>query len=103
MTQAYLHPEHFSSATTFVHDYLRGATDDVGLTGGSGRQAIFIGKAFSARLALLWVIIAFGLSVAIGCAAGSVRGDSAYGLNIGFGMLALLGWTQMVLAWQIRS
>jgi len=88
-------------ATTFVYDYLSGMIEGTDLVGGTKVQAIFVGKAFSARLALVWLILAFGLSVAIGFAAGITRRDLAYGLNLGFGMLAVLGWTQMVLAWQI--
>lgn len=102
-TQAYLDPETFCSATNFFHDYLQEAIAISALNEGSKGKALFVGKVFSARLALVWVVIACMLSVLVGMTAGIFNGDSSYGLNIGFGMLAVLGWTQMVLAWQIRS
>jgi hypothetical protein len=90
-------------ATTFVHDYLNGIIEGTDPASGNKMQAVFVGKKFCARKALVWLVIASGLSVVVGFAAGVARKDSSYGLNVGFGVLAVLGWIQMVLAWQICS
>jgi hypothetical protein len=87
----------------FVYAFLEGAIDNTRLTSISKRQAVFVGKAFSATLALVWFVFAFILSVAIGIAAASAKRDLAFGLNLGFCILAVFGLIQMILGWQIRS
>lgn len=67
----------------------------------STRQAIYLGNAFSAKLAMTWFGIALAMSVVIGIAAGYGGNDWNTGLAIGSIVLAVLGLAQMILAWQV--
>jgi len=75
--------------------------DNTQLSTVSTRQAIYLGIAFSAKLAMVWFGVALVASIGVGIVSGYGRNDWNVGLAVGSSMLAVLGPTQMILAWQL--
>lgn len=91
LTEAYLHPEVLQPAKDFVSTHLSDVVDSTSLAAMSTRQAIYLGNAFSAKIAIIWFGIALAMSIIVGIAAGYGAQDWNTGLAIGSILLAVLG------------